>query len=170
MKKRLSTKVTAANIETIRETLRRIPDELERLGSALTLPQLDEPLAEGERTPRRVLAHILNCEAYSFRAIHFALLLDAPRMPRIHAERDWSRLTRYEQFSYADMLAYFRFRRRALMSILDRLDETEWHRAFLPEGRKKPDTVYLQARGMALHESEHMADLREKLKRRGISL
>ena len=168
--KRPSTRITANNITTICATLRRIPDELEQLGSALTQSQLDEPMAQGERSPRRVLAHILNCESVSFRAIHFALLLDAPYMPRIHAERDWGKLTRYEQFSYAEMLAYFRFRRRALMSVLDRLDESEWGRAFQPEGRKKPDSVYLQARGMALHEFEHLADLREKLGRRGISL
>ena len=167
---RPSTKLTPANISVVRETLRGIPDELEQWQNVLTREQLNEPMAEGERSPRRVLAHILNCESYSFRAIHFALLLDTPFMPRIHAERDWAKLTRYEQFSYADMLSYFRFRRRALMSVLDGLDEKGWGRAFQPEGRKKPDSVWLQARGMAIHEREHLVDLREKLGCRGISL
>ena len=145
------------------EMLATAPVQLEELGKRLTLHELERPMAPGERSPRQVLVHLVNCEARSAEGILHALVLRDPPYQRIHAERDLGKLMRYEQFNYAEVLAYFQFRRRALLALLERLTERQWLRCAIREGVKGRLSVYYQARGMAVHETEHLEDLFAKL-------
>ncbi len=163
MKKRLSTSASQDNIEQLLLMLQTAPEQLRRMQERLSPVQLEAPLAPGEWSPRRIMAHLLNCEARGADPIYRALLLPQPLLPRIHAERDWGKLMRYEQFDFGEMLTYFSFRRRVLLGLLRNLDENGWARAVRREGKQRPETVYYLARGLATHESEHLQHLADKL-------
>ncbi len=163
MAKRISTEATPDNIAIALDLLARVPDQLAELGERLSLEQLEQPIAAGERSPQRVLVHMLNCEARAADAIYSALLLRTPLVPRIHPERHWGKLLRYEQFNYDDLLGYFKFRRQVLLSVLQGLSEKRWARDIRQQGKQRRETVYLLARGAALHETEHIQDIKRKL-------
>ena len=166
MTKRLTTEPSAENKAKAMEMLATVPMRMEELGKRLTLQELERPMATGERSPRRVLVHLVNCESRSAEGIMHALLLRDPPYQRIHAERDLGKLMRYKQFNYDDLLRYFQFRRRALLTLLESLTERQWRRCVIREGVKGRLSVYYQARGMAIHETEHLADLHAKLRLR----
>ena len=75
MAKRLSTEATPANIAGARKLLAGVPDQLAELSGHIPPEKLEQPIAQGERSPRQVLVHLLNCEARASDAIYSALLL-----------------------------------------------------------------------------------------------
>ncbi len=163
MKKSIPTTQTPENITAVLEILSDIPSLLESLSDGLSAEQLREPLGEGERSVTENMAHIINCEARSADYIYSALLLKEPLMLKIHPERQWGKLLRYDQFEFAELLAYFVFRRRALLRVLSGLTERQWQRVVREENKQRQESVYWQARGTALHELEHVKDMERKL-------
>ena len=163
MKRAISTQQTQANIATIMDLLAETPKRLERLSATLSSEQLRRSLGAGERSPTETLAHLVNCEERSAQAIYLALLLDAPYLPDIHPERQWGKLLRHDLCDFADLLAYFRFRRRVLLPVLTALTQDQWARVVREEGKQRQESVYWQARGLALHELAHLTDLEAKL-------
>jgi hypothetical protein len=165
MTKPISTKLTEANIAAVLAILRDIPGRLERLGSPLDSAQAQAPLGEGERSYTETVAHLINCEALTADSIYLALLRDAPLIHDIHPERDLGKLLRHDTFDTADLLAYFAFRRRVLLRVLDGLTEAQWTRVIRESGKGQQESVYWRARGQALHELEHVTDLEDELGR-----
>ena len=163
--KRLSTQPSDARIALILQVLAAAPERLRELGSGLTEAELTTPLGAGERSFKRDLTHLIYCAERGADPIHHALLLKDAFMPRIHAERDWGALMRYEAFEIAELMAYFTFRRRALLRILQGLSREQWERAVRREGVKRKESVYYAARGLAVHELGHLEDLAGKLGR-----
>ena len=163
--KRLGTAATAERIALALAHLDVAPVRLRNLAQGLPDDRLNAPLGEGERSFKRDLTHLCYCAERGSEPIHHALLLKEPFMPRIHAERDWGALMRYEAFAIAELLDYFEFRRRALMRILRDLRPAQWQRASRREGVKRSETVYYSARAICLHELEHLEDLAGKLGR-----
>ena len=161
--KRLSTKSSAEGIALILKVLEAAPERLQLLSRGLDEAELTRPLGEGERSFKRDLTHLIYCAERGADPIHQALLLDEPFMPRIHAERDWGALMNYEAFDIAELMAYFRFRRAALLRILRALSREQWERAVRREGVKRSESVYYSARGLCLHELSHLEDLASKL-------
>ena len=81
----------------------------------------------------------------------------------IHAERDLGRLLRFDLLAFAELLAYFRLRRTILLRVLATLTEESWSRCIREAGKQRKESVYWRARGIALHELEHLQDLEIKL-------
>lgn len=163
--KRLSTQPSEARIALILQVLAAAPDRLQQLSSGLTEAELTAPLVKGERSFKRDLTHLIYCAERGADPIHQALLLRDALMPRIHAERDWGALMQYETFEIAELMAYFSFRRRALLRILTRLSRGQWERTARREGVKRAESVYSSARGLCIHELGHLEDLAGKLGR-----
>ena len=163
--KRLTTKPSDARIALILQVLAAAPDRLRQLSSGLTETELTTPLGQGERSFKRDLTHLIYCAERGANPIHHALLLEDAFMPRIHAERDWGALMRYEAFEIAELMAYFDFRRTALLRILTGLSWQQWERSVRREGVKRRESVYYAARGLAIHELGHLEDLAGKLGR-----
>jgi len=162
-KKQIATEMTEENIKEVLRLLTETPAQLKKLSTGLSDKELHEPLGKGERSFVQALAHILNCEAITSEAIHLALLVKEPALIPIHAERDWGKLAQYEQFPFEELLEYFKFRRKALLHILQPLNEKAWSRVVREEGKQRKESVYRRARGQALHELEHVQDLERKL-------
>lgn len=159
MNKPISTEFSPANIVAAVEVLAATPQALTSL-SALFAPQaLYQPLRAGDRSFMQILAHIVNCDERTSESIYAALLLKAPLVLDIHPERQWGKLLHYEQADAAELLAYFSFRRKTLLHILNGLNETQWARTIQEAGKQRKEMVYLLARAQALHEVHHIAEI-----------
>lgn len=169
MKKSISTAPTPVNIATVLNLLHAVPNRFRVLGEKRSA-ELRSPIAPGERSPTEVLAHLINCELVTSDAIYMAILLDEPLIPPLHPERDWGKLLHHEFSEYNELLAYFEFRRILLLRVLGGLSEAQWARVIRETNKKRKESVYLRARGLVLHEEEHLRDLREKLEETAISL
>jgi hypothetical protein len=167
MKKSISTELTSANIAKVLAIIAEAPAKLASLSKLVPPDQLHQPLGDGERSVIDTAAHLLNTEARSADAIYPALLTNEPLMHDIHAERDWGNLMHYEQYPLPDLLAYYTFRRTVMMRVLNGLTEAQWARVIRQEGKQRKESVYWQARGLALHELEHLTDLESKLNPKG---
>ena len=163
LRKRLTTKPSAEVIALILDVLAATPARLKEISVGLSGAQLTQPLGEGERSFKRDLTHLIYCAERGSDPIFQALILKLPFMPRIHAERDWGALMAYEAFEVAELLAYFDFRRAALLRILRCLNRQQWDRSVQREGVKRSESVYFSARGLCLHEYGHLEDLTGKL-------
>ena len=161
--KRLTTKPSDERIKLILQVLAASPGRLQKLSAGLSDSELTTPLGEGERSFKRDLTHLIYCAERGSDRIFQALLLEAPFMPRIHAERDWGALMQYEAFEIAELMAYFNFRRKALLRILRGLSREQWDRSVQREGVRRTESVYYSARGLCLHELGHLEDLAGKL-------
>lgn len=163
MNKQISTSQTPTNIQEVLRLLSESPNQLERLSHGRSDQVLHAPLGSGERSLLETLVHLINCEARSSEAITLALLASEPLFTPIHPERDLGKLLRLEQFPFSDLLAYFKFRRTILLGVLTSLPEQKWSRVIRQEGKQRKESVYWQARTLALHELEHLQDLERKL-------
>jgi len=166
VKKQISAEQTEANIREVVRLLSETPVQLESLSKGLTDSQLHKPLGAGERSFMEGLAHIINCEAITAEAIYLALLVKEPLMAGIHAERDLGKLLRFDQLPFADLLAYFKTRRKVLLHVLESLTDDKWSRCIREPGKQRKESVYWRARGQALHELEHILDLEDKLNKK----
>ena len=167
MKKAISTELTSANIARVMETLADTPAQLESFSKNLSAEGLRQPLGAGERSFTENLAHLIYTEALSSEAIYLALLLDEPLMADVHAERQWGKLLRFDLLPFSELLGYFKLRRTVLLRVLASLTETEWGRVIREERKKRKESVYWRARGIAMHELDHLSDLQSKLKGSG---
>lgn len=163
MKKQISTAQTDSNIKEILRLLSETPERLAGMSKGLSEKRLHESLGVGERTFTETLAHVINVEAVSSEAIYLALMLDEPILHDIHAERDLGKLLRFDLLPFAEMLSYYRVRRTVLLRILESLSNEQWSRSIRENGKQRKESVYWRARGLALHELEHILDLERKL-------
>lgn len=159
MKISLSTKPTPTNIATVLELLSSTVEVLEKTASHFTEEQLRQPPEPGKRAMTEVLAHLINCEARTAEAIYLALLVNEPTFTDVHPERQLGKLLRFDAFAYAELVAYFRLRRAVLLRVLTNLPPESWLRVVHEADRKRPLSVYLWARSLALHELEHFSEL-----------
>lgn len=156
MKKLISTELTVANIAKVTALLANAPEKLEQLSKLFSETQLNQPFAPGERSFTEILAHLLHCEARSAEAIYLALLADEPLFTNVHPEREFGKLLRYDFWPFAELLAYFKFRRAVLLRVLAELTPEKWARCIQESGKKRKESVYWLARSLALHELEHV--------------
>lgn len=163
MKKAISTEQTESNIAEVLHLLSATPSHLERLSKDLSAQQLHQPTAPGERSFHQVLTHLINCESRSFEIIALALSKTDPIFTPLHPERDFGKLYQFEQLPFPDLLAYFKLRRAVLLPVLTALNDKKWARVVQEVGKQRKESVYWQARGLALHEWEHVQDLENKL-------
>ncbi|MYE27817.1 MAG: DinB family protein [Chloroflexi bacterium] len=161
--KRLARSPSSERIELVLDVLGATPAKLQDLADGLSKEALTRPLGEGERSFKRDLTHLIYCAERGAIPIYYALTAEQPFMPRIHAERQWGKLLRYEAFDMPDLFTYFSFNRRALLNVLNGLTPRQWERAVRPEGKKRKESVYYTARGLCVHEYGHLEDLAKKL-------
>ncbi len=159
MKKSISTAMSRENIARVMEILTTTPQTLATLSQDFTPQTQSQPLRTGDRSFIELVAHILNCDDRTTECIYEALLLKEPLFANIHVEREWGKLLRYEQFEAAELLAYFRVRRTALVRVLNELTPAQWGRVIREEGKERKESVYWRARGQALHEAEHLSQI-----------
>lgn len=156
MKKSIETDMTPENIAAVLALLGEMPTRLDTLCAGLTEAQARRPRGPGERSLVEDVAHLLHCEARNTEAIYLALLANEPEYPNVHPERQFGKLVQYNQFALPELVAYFKFRRAALLRVLTGLKPAQWGRTLREPGKQRRESVYWRARGQALHEGEHV--------------
>ena len=164
MKHILSTDLSHENIETVLALLEKTPTTLSALTTGLSSEQLTGQTELNERSILGILAHLINCETLTTNSIYLALLKPEPLLHKLHPERNLGKLLRLDQFSYAELVAYFTFRRKVLLSVLQSLTFKQWGRTIREEGKQRQESVYWRARGQALHEMDHLDEIEAKIK------
>jgi len=164
MKKAISTEQTGENIREVLYLLSRSPILLRKLSKGLTDEQLNASLGKDERSFTQGLVHLLNCEARTSEIIYTACLPKVHPLHQSTPERGLGKLLHYENFPFKELLQYFTFRRKVLLPVLESLTDRQWERSVHEKRKQRRESVYWQARGLALHESEHIQDLEQKIK------
>ncbi len=159
MKKSISTELTRENISKVMQLLTNTPQTLSSLSQGFTSQVLAQPLKPGDRSFIEIVAHIVNCDDRTTESIYAALLLNEPLILNLHPERQWGSLLHYEQFDCAELLMYLGLRRKVLLRVLKELTDAQWGRVIREEGKQRKESVYWRARGQALHEAEHIAQI-----------
>jgi hypothetical protein len=159
----IPTTPSPTNITKVLSLLEETPQKLAAFTAMLTEEQAKDPLAPNERSLVENVAHLLNTEASSTMSILLALMLDAPLLHNYHPERHYGKIVCYEQFPLSELIPYFAFRRKVLLSILCGLNEAQWARTVREEGKQRQESVYWRCRALALHEEEHLLDIEAKL-------
>jgi hypothetical protein len=165
LKKQITTEHTEENIREVLRLLSETPAQLEGLSRGLSDKELHKPLGKGERYFIEAMAHLLNFEARCSDVITLALLAKEPMLTPIHPQRNLGKLLRFDQYPLDELLKYFEFRRRVLLKVLNSLKANQWTRVIREEGKQRKESVYWQARGLALHELEHVQELERKLEK-----
>lgn len=163
MKKPIATDLTSVNTARVLDLLAQTPETLSAMRRHFSGEQARRPLRSGERSFVETVAHLIHVEARSAESIYLALLLTEPLLPTVHAERAWGRLLRFEALEVDELLAYFDLRRKVLLRVLTGLKATAWARTIREEGKQRKESVYWRVRALALHETEHLHDLENKL-------
>lgn len=159
MKKAVSTEQTPGNITRVLGLLAETPVRLAELTRGQDEETLRRSPAGGSRSVAEIVAHLINTEARANEAIVLALAAREPLLAKVHPERDYGRLLRHDRMPLAESLAYFGFRRNALLPLLASLTVTQWSRTICEEGKQRRESVYWLARGMSLHEAEHLEEI-----------
>ena len=159
MIKRISTNQTPDNVAQVLGLLAATPRQLAALSAGLDVAAWHRPLGLGQRSPVEILAHLINVEARSHEAIILALAADEPLLTPVHPERQYGRLLRHDLLPPAESLAYFGYRRAALLRLLGGLSDAQWTRVIREPGKARHESVYWRARSLALHEAEHLEEL-----------
>jgi hypothetical protein len=107
--------------------------------------------------------HLLNSEAVTAQAIFLARLVDEPTLAVIQSERGWGKLVHFDHYTSAELLTYYTFRRRVVMNVQRSLSDEQWERVVREAGKIRKESVSWKARALALHEVDHLIDLRLKL-------
>ena len=163
MKHKLSTDLSPENIETVLALLEKTPTTLSALTIGLSSEQLSRQTEPNERSITGILAHLIHCEALTAGSIYLALLRPEPLLHKLHPERDLGKLLRLDQFTNPELLAYFSFRRKVLLNVLQPLTFKQWERTVREDGKQRRESVYWRARGQALHELDHLDEIEVKL-------
>lgn len=163
MKPSLPTAPTTINIAQVLDLLAQTPEKLSAMQRLVSGEQARRPLRSGERSFVETMAHLIHSEARISESIYLALLLKEPLLPRIHAERDWGGLLRFDLMDVNELLVYFTIRRKVLLRVLAGIKEKDWARTVREAGKQRQESIYWRARTLALHEAEHVQDLESKL-------
>ncbi|TAK10989.1 MAG: DinB family protein [Anaerolineae bacterium] len=155
----ISTEQSPSSIALILETLENAARFFAEAAAKMTPTEISKPLTPGEWSFHEVMAHLLTTNDVAMNAIVYALALKEPSLPEIHARREWGKAVRYEEHRFEDLLAAYQFKRRVMLHVLRDLTPKKWTTA-LHRPKSRSTTVYLQARGMALHDLEHVEHLK----------
>ena len=161
--KRFSTDQTQENIEKIIDILEQTPSELVKLSKDLNSDQLHKPLAPGKRSFIEDVTHLINVEAIGSRSIFYPLMISDPILGKVHPEKDFGNLMKFDELEFEELLNYFTTRRKILLRVLKSLKPNDWSKTSAQEGRKNKDTIYRSARGLSIHEYEHLEKIKERL-------
>lgn len=159
----ISIKVNIDNIIKLIEILRETPKYMKALSKKLNA--WEEPLAEGKRSFKETLMHLIHSDMSSTNKIYYCMMRDNPTVENTHPENDWAPVLMLDKLSVKELLRYFTLKRKILMELLHSLDMKTWVRKFKVEGNKKSLNVYKEARAMALHEEEHLSTLKLQIKK-----
>ena len=142
------------------ELLHLTPARLRELSRGIDDELLATPPDGDEWSPREVLAHLRACCDRWGEAATRIVREDGPTIQGINP-RHWIKQTDYPTLAFSTSLRAFVRQRKALLGVLDPLDDAQWRRTGTTVGAGAPLThsVYFYAEHLARHERTHVKQL-----------
>lgn len=151
-------KATPDGTQAVLKILSDTPRQLTSLIARLDDSHLYTKPGQKTWSAAEILAHLRACSDVWTFSIYAMLTEEIPILPDIN-ERRWAKVTSYARIPLALSLQAFSFQREELLRVLRALPPEGWERVALVFERKH--TVFTQARRMALHEQEHVEQIRQ---------
>lgn len=146
-------------------------DEIQKYGAMLeTTPRAIADVTKGLSEARlrwspskkdwsavEVLAHLRSCEELWSYSIYAMLAENQPTLALVD-ERRWAKAAQYTTGEFQYSFQVYSLRRTELLRVLKDLPDEAWERTAIIEGRTY--SVFSQVRRMALHEIEHIEQIK----------
>jgi len=162
-KKEIPTSLSDVALKSIFEILEETPRYLTSIAKHFDEKSSLEPIVVGKRSFRETLIHLLNIEGLNYTTIYPAFLINKPKIYSLHAERDLDRLNLFVNFQISELLLAFDLERRKSLSFLRSLKKNDWSKELLEDNKKRQETIYWRARGLAIHDYTHVHILKFQL-------
>lgn len=163
-KKEIPTSLSDAALDNIFETLENTPRYLtSAAANHFNEKSSVDPIITGKRSFRETVIHLLNIEALNYTTIYPAFLLSNPKVYPLHAERDFGKLNLFVNFRMPELLLAFDLERRKSLCFLKSLKKSDWSKKLIEENKKRQETIYWRARGLAIHDYTHVYILKFQL-------
>lgn len=148
-----------SNAEVLAQ-LRLTPVRLRELSRDHDDALLQRPPDGDDWSPRDVLAHLRACSDRWGEAATRIVREDGPTIKGINP-RHWINRTDYPTVAWSASLRAFGRQRRALLGVLEPLDDAQWQRTGTTVGAGAPLThsVYFYVEHLARHERTHLKQL-----------
>src|SRR5262245_42790950 len=117
-KSELPTSFSEDAVPVIFSTLESTPGYLNSVAKNFSGKTALIPIAEGKRSFKETMIHLLNFEGLNYTTTYAAFLMNNPKVYSIHAERDFDRLGLFSDFKLDELLTAFSFERRKYLSFL----------------------------------------------------
>jgi len=147
-------------VPQVMDQLRTTPVRLGQLTAGVPADTLRTPPGPDEWSPNEVLAHLRACSDKWGDAATRIVEEDHPRL-RSTNPRIWITKTDYPDLEFAPSLRAFARQRKALLSVLERLEPEGWLRTgtLVGAGRPVDLTAHSYAERLARHERPHVKQI-----------
>jgi len=149
-------KATRADINKYLVVLAETPERIVHAMKSLDDVSLPPKAGDKSWSANDILAHLRSCADLWTHSIYAMLAEDEPEFSDVN-ERKWAKVTHYSELPFEESLQAFSLQRKNLLRVLPALPFEAWERSAIIFGRKH--TVFMQARRMAKHETEHIQQL-----------
>jgi hypothetical protein len=153
-------KATPKDIEKFMQQLEEMPESIYACAAGLDDARLHGSPAARTWSAAEILAHIRACADLWTFSIYAMLAEKEPVLADIN-ERKWTKITRYAALPFHFSLQAYTLQRSHLLQILHDLPFESWERSATILRRRH--TVFTQARRLAIHETEHLEQLKTLL-------
>ncbi len=151
-------KTSPQAIQDILNILAETPERFAAASQGLTLEQLHHQPDSKSWSMNDILAHLRACADVWGLDIQRMLVDETPTLPAVHP-RTRLQETDYPTLNFQVSLNAFTEQRKSLLNTLKGLNSGNWSRSALIGGRTQ--TVFSQARRIALHEQGHWEQIQE---------
>jgi hypothetical protein len=153
-------KATPKDIEKFMQQLGEMPQRIHACAAGLDDARLHWSPDTRTWSAAEILAHIRACaDVWTF-SVYAILAEKEPVLADIN-ERKWAKIIRYAALPFHFSLQAYALQRSHLLQILRDLPFESWERSATILGRRH--TVFTQVRRMAIHETEHLEQLKTLL-------
>lgn len=160
MKTKIINQITQESIHQAMNILQNTPVEIERL-----IQGYDEGILQSRPEPEtwspvEILAHLHACATIWGDSINKMVHQNSPFIDDTHP-RKWARFSEFSALPFHESLQIFGMERNKLLALLTNLTLIDWARIGWIKQRKH--SIFSQVRRMALHELDHLDQLKEML-------
>lgn len=153
-------KATQKEIDKALSLLAETPLRIVELTKGMEDSALQVKPDKGSWSLNDILAHLRSCADLWTHSMYAMLAEKEPVLPDIN-ERKWAKVTGYAEVAFAESFQAFSLQRENLLRVLKALPPEAWEKSAIIFGRKH--TVFTQARRLAKHETEHLAQIKSLL-------
>lgn len=154
-------KATSAEIEKYVMILSETPERIMQAVKDVDHAHLQFKVDAKSWSVNEILAHLRSCADLWTHSMYAMLAASEPMFSDVD-ERKWAKVTRYAELPFHESFKAYSLQRENLVRVLKALPFASWERSANIFERKH--TVFMQARRMVRHETEHVEQIEALLR------